>query len=118
MATLTIAIGPTAGQHFDLSRHRLVMIGRDEACTFQILDDRVSRKHLQLRYRPEDDRHYVIDPGSANGVRVNGTRVTPGAEHAVQDGDQIRIGRSLIIYTDGDHPEAEKAMRGLRLIGE
>ena len=44
--------------------------------------------------------------------------LTPGAEHAVQDGDQIRIGHSLIIYTDGDHPEAEKAMRGLRLIGE
>ena len=38
MATLIVTHGPASGQVFALGEHGIVMIGRDQECTFQILD--------------------------------------------------------------------------------
>ena len=46
MATLMVVTGPSAGRSFALAYHTLVMVGRDEACTFQLADDYVSRHYL------------------------------------------------------------------------
>ena len=49
MALLIIIDGPEKGKTFPLEQFRLVMIGRDHSCTFQILDPRMSRQHLQIK---------------------------------------------------------------------
>lgn len=47
MASLTVTSGPHEGDYYPLGRRTLV-IGRDEGCPAQIVDDQVSRKHAQV----------------------------------------------------------------------
>ncbi len=107
MACLFITEGPANGRIFALERHALVLLGRDDSCSFQILDERVSRRHLQVKFDAKDGRHYAIDYESANGVEVNGTRVEK--EVALNDGDVIKIGNSSILYSVKDLPDAQTA---------
>lgn len=102
MASLSVIEGPEKGKSFDLGRANLVMIGRDPSCTFQILDPKLSRMHLQIKALGESRGHAVIDFQSANGVFVNGSRIA--AEHPLAAGDMIRIGDTAIIYYAADEP--------------
>jgi pSer/pThr/pTyr-binding forkhead associated (FHA) protein len=116
MATLVVVQGPAEGKKFALEQHRLVMIGRDHEATFQILDSKVSRYHLQIKRRDGNQGHAAIDFDSANGVYVNGERIS--AETPLADGDMIRIGDSSIVYSVGDDPDAETMTRLMRRHGE
>ena len=95
MATLVVISGPCEGQKFALEEHRLAMVGRDHSCTFQVLDRRVSRYHLQIKGL--DDGHAALDFESSNGVYVNGKRLEdvgspPDAavhQHRASSGDSV-----------------------------
>lgn len=108
MATLIVTEGPASGEQFALGDHRLMMIGRDNECTFQIVDPQMSRRHMQIQR--DGDAHVAIDFASANGVYVNGERIEE--QVALADGDQIRIGGTTILYTTEDSPDA-KTIDGL-----
>ena len=107
MATLIVFSGPNEGRYYPLAENRLVSVGRDDQCSFQIIDEKMSRRHLQLRYDEGDDKHYAVDMRSANGVFVNGQRLTD--DMALKEGDIIEIGRSKIRYTQHDFPDEESA---------
>ena len=107
MATLICFSGPNEGRYYTLDRDNLVSIGRDDQCSFQIIDEKISRRHLQIRYEEADEKHYAVDMRSANGVYVNGKRIAD--EQALKEGDIIEIGRSKIRYTDHDFPDEESA---------
>ena len=109
MASLIVTEGPSAGERFQLARHRLVLIGRDDDCTFQLMDERVSRRHCQIRMNADDGRHYVIDRESRNGVLLNGGRIEAGVETLLQGGDELQIGNSLLVYDDGDSDDVLSA---------
>lgn len=111
MACLVVVEGPATGAHFALSAHRLVDIGRDEECTFQIIDPLISRHHLQVR-SDGNGKHVAIDSRSVNGVLVNGIRLID--EVPLNSGDEITIGATRIIYSDTDYPDAQSAMIGVR----
>ena len=55
MASLIVTSGKQEGDYYPLGR-RTNVIGRDEALFIQILDNMVSRKHLQIRFDPETNR--------------------------------------------------------------
>jgi pSer/pThr/pTyr-binding forkhead associated (FHA) protein len=116
VATLIITSGPANGQQFALGGHRLVMIGRDSECTFQILDAQMSRRHMQIKSVQETGGHVAIDFKSANGVLVNGQRIE--GDTALRDGDEIHIGETCIVYTTGDSPDAKSVDSVLRKRGE
>ena len=111
MACLVVVEGPATGAHFALSAHNLVDIGRDEECTFQIIDPLISRHHLQVR-AIGDEKHAAIDVRSANGVLVNGVQIV--AETPLKAGDEITIGATRIVYSETDYPDAQSAMIGVR----
>jgi pSer/pThr/pTyr-binding forkhead associated (FHA) protein len=111
MACLVIVEGPATGVHFALAAHKLVDVGRDEECTFQIVDPLVSRHHLQVR-AANDGAHVLLDSGSANSVMVNAVRIV--AETVLKDGDEIKVGSTKIIYTTTDYPDAKSAIVGVR----
>ncbi|HSO29299.1 MAG TPA: DUF3662 and FHA domain-containing protein [Candidatus Sulfomarinibacteraceae bacterium] len=77
-----------------------VVIGRSGTSDLVLADVRASRRHARLTVR---DGHLVLtDLGSTNGTRVNGRSVR---EVAVGEGDEIRIGDSvLIVATVSDDP--------------
>ncbi|MHC4990564.1 MAG: FHA domain-containing protein [Planctomycetota bacterium] len=116
MACLVVTEGPASGQRFALQDHRLIMIGREDQCTFQILDQHMSRRHLQIRWDSVDDRHIAIDFESANGVFVNGHRIK--GETGLYDGDAIKLGSTTIIYSLQDDPDAQTMSQLLRRKGE
>ena len=115
MACLVVTTGPAAGKHFALEEHQLVLVGRDDECTFQILDRRISRRHLQLKLEG-DGGHSAIDFDSANGVLVNGNAIDGQAPLA--HGDTIEIGGTQIVYSTSDYPDAQTAMSAWHKGGE
>ncbi len=112
MAVLIIVEGPAKGQKFALEQHELVMIGRDEKCTFQIIDPQISRQHFQVKRNSETNGHLVIDFSSANGVHVNGNRIT--AETPLANGDLIQMGNTSILYSVENDPDAQTYTQLLR----
>jgi len=59
-------------------------------------DPGVSRLHAVLIAGP--DRNWsVVDPGSPNGIMVNGKDVPPGEEVPLRDGDRIHLGAWTVI---------------------
>lgn len=75
-----------------------VLIGRDP--TAQALlegDGFVSARHALVRVRGGGPS--VIDLGSTNGTFVNGERIA--AETALEDGDEIAIGSTRMVYEPG-----------------
>lgn len=112
MAILIIVEGPAKGQKFALEQHELVMIGRDDKCTFQIIDPQISRHHLQVKRNSETNGHLAIDFTSANGVYVNGKRIT--AETPLANGDLVQMGNTSIVYSVEDDPDAQTYSQLLR----
>lgn len=107
MASLVVLEGPAKGAHFPLALP-LVSVGRDDTCTFQVLDPMVSRTHLQVRLNPGTGAHIAADYRSAHGVFVNGKQIV--ADTPLLDGDRIRIGGSTLMYLVADHADAPTAL--------
>jgi pSer/pThr/pTyr-binding forkhead associated (FHA) protein len=112
MATIVVTAGPCEGQSFPLEESRLVSVGRDDQCTIQLLDEQVSRRHLQIRFNPDEDQHYAVDMRSANGVFVNGGRLTE--DRPLEEGDVIVIGKSELRYTHDDVDDIDMAIEQYR----
>ncbi|HEY6213992.1 MAG TPA: FHA domain-containing protein, partial [Vicinamibacterales bacterium] len=67
--------------------NRELAVGRTEGNDLVLNHPSVSRKHA--RFEPRDERWWIIDLKSTNGVKVNGNLI---AEAEVNPGDKILIG--------------------------
>lgn len=115
MASLVVIEGIGQGTHFPLSAP-LISVGRDDTCTFQVLDAQVSRKHLQVRLDSVSGKHVAGDYRSAHGVFVNNNRIV--LDVPLNDGDKIRIGQTTLLYLAADHPDAPTAIAAAKKKGE
>ncbi len=115
MASLIITSGKHEGDYYPLGR-RTNVIGRDEALPIQILDQMVSRKHLQIRFDEKTGRHHAFDMKSRNGVYVNNEKIT--GEVALCDGDVILIGFTTLLFADRDFKDKDSALRHYKKVGE
>ncbi|MBN8597170.1 MAG: FHA domain-containing protein [Planctomycetes bacterium] len=115
MASLVITHANAIGDHFTLAE-ALTSIGREDDCTIQVLDEKVSRKHLQIRFDPATKLHYAGDYRSANGVFVNGKQLL--SDVALNDGDRIRIGDTILLYFVADFPDKAAAHAAVKKAGE
>jgi two-component system, cell cycle response regulator len=93
---LVVISGPELGRKFDLASGEMD-IGRDEEATFRIDSDLISRRHAAIQKFA--GRFIVADMGSTNGTFVNDQRVKT---HTLVDGDQIRVGKVVLKYTESD----------------
>lgn len=115
MASLVVIDGPSQGAHFPLPA-TAVSIGRDDTCTFQILDPQVSRTHLRVWLDAANGKHVAGDYRSGNGVFVNGKQAL--LDTVLNDGDKIQIGQSTMMYLATDHPDAPSAAAAAKKKGE
>lgn len=115
MASLVVIAGSGQGAHFPLTE-TLVSVGRDDTCTFQVLDPLVSRKHLQLRLDATLGRHVAGDYRSAHGVFVNERQIL--IDTPLNDGDRIRIGHTTLMYLAADFADAPAANAAAKKKGE
>lgn len=107
MASLVVIEGPAQGKHFPITEP-LVSIGRDDTCTFQVLDPLVSRKHLQIRMDAALGKHVASDYRSVHGVFLNDKQIL--LDTALSEGDKLKIGQTTMIYLAENHPDATSAV--------
>ena len=115
MASIIITSGDQKGRYLPLGR-RTNIIGRAEALPMQILDDMVSRKHLRIRYLQDTNEHRAEDMGSKHGVFVNNRKMTDPT--VLEEGDQILIGQTNLLYTEEDIDSRESALEHYKKVGE
>jgi signal transduction histidine kinase/pSer/pThr/pTyr-binding forkhead associated (FHA) protein len=91
--SLFVIQGRDQGRRFRLEEPA-VTLGRDSTHAVQLHDTEVSRDHAELFRRGEN--YLVRDLGSSNGTFVNGQ---PVRECELTSGDQLQLGRTLLLYT-------------------
>ena len=115
MATIIVKTGEHDGDYYPLGR-RTTVIGIAETLPIQIVDEHVSRKHLQIRYEPMINSYLATDMNSRHGVFINGIKITREVE--LQDNDSITIGNTTHFFTLRDFPEQKSAMHYFKKVGE
>ena len=111
MLTLLVLQGPDKGRRFELP-DAPALLGR-ESRQLPLSDQTVSRRHAELL--PTDGEWLLKDLGSANGSYINGVRVDN--RKTLKLGDQIRIGRTLMVF--GAQPGISRTSSGnVNLAGE
>jgi len=115
MASLIVTSGTREGDFYPLGR-RTNVVGRDEALFVQILDNMVSRKHLQIRFDLASNKYYAFDMKSRNGVYVNNEKIE--GERVLTDGDVILIGLTSLLFTENDFKDKDSALLHYKKVGE
>ena len=117
MGTILIVAGRDRGSYHPLAEPTTV-IGRDESCDIQIIDEMISRRHTQIARRDEQNvqRFFITDLKSANGVFVNGRQVSDEIE--LNDGDTIKIGESKLFFSTKRFRDLDTALSYFKQRGQ
>jgi diguanylate cyclase (GGDEF)-like protein len=99
-AYLVVIYGEELGKRIPLGELP-VEAGRSTKCHIPIDHESVSRKHAAIWWTGKGYR--VKDLGSTNGTYVNDQLIT---DHSLQDGDQIKVGRTILKFMSGSNIEA------------
>jgi diguanylate cyclase (GGDEF)-like protein len=75
-------------------------IGRSSASDLFIDQESISRHHARISF--DGTSYWASDLGSTNGTYVNDEQVR---EQRLRDGDQVRIGRSILKFMTGENVE-------------
>ena len=105
-ATLLVVRGVDQGSRFEFDETPQGL-GRGVRNEIRILDTEVSRQHAQIV--KENSDYFLLDKNSSNGTFVNGKQIR---RHKLESGDQIQLGRSVILFSkqnsDESHLVAER----------
>ncbi len=98
-ACLVVIYGLELGRKYNLDGNQ-IGIGRSSKADLQIDQESVSRNHARIT---GTGKNFVLrDLGSTNGTYVNDQLVE---EHALRDGDFIKIGRTIFKFLSGGNIE-------------
>ncbi len=115
MASILVMSGTQKGNYYPLGR-RTNVVGRDEGAPIQILDEHISRKHMQIRFDVDKNQFCALDMKSKHGVFINGGKIHD--ETILADEDQIHIGQTDLLFTEKDFPDRESALSHFKKVGE
>ena len=93
MPSLFVIQGRDQGTRFRLDGNT-VTFGRGTSNAVQLHDTEISREHAEFSRRGY--LYFLRDLGSSNGTFVNGKQIK---EHELASGDQLQLGRTLLLYT-------------------
>lgn len=98
---MTRGAGPTASLLLPQGRRITlgstpITLGRLPECEIVVGDPNVSRRHAEIRPSDHDSGWEVVDLGSTNGTRLNGSRLA--APTVLHPGDQVTVGGTTIIF--------------------
>jgi len=91
--SLFVIQGRDQGTRFRLD-DSTVTLGRGTSNAVQLHDTEVSREHAEFSRR--GDAYFIRDLESSNGTFVNRRQIK---EHELASGDQLQLGRTLLLYT-------------------
>ena len=82
--------GSFSGQKLRVPMNKPISMGREASCQLVLASKQVSRKHCEVRLAA--DGLIIRDLNSANGTKVNGTRIPPQQDVPLKCGDRVEIG--------------------------
>jgi diguanylate cyclase (GGDEF)-like protein len=100
-ASVIVIYGPQLGKRLQLGTAAFE-IGRSGRCDLPIDQESVSRHHARISFDGRD--YWIQDLGSTNGTFVGDTSVQ---KQRLADGEQIRIGRSILKFMTGENVEVQ-----------
>lgn len=98
-ACIVVIYGPELGKRIELGAANF-QIGRSAKNDLFIDQESISRHHARITF--DGRAHWVQDLGSTNGTFLNDDQVT---ENPLRDGDQIRIGQTILKFMTGENVE-------------
>jgi diguanylate cyclase (GGDEF)-like protein len=98
-ACIVVIYGPELGKRMQLGAAPFE-IGRSSKNELFVDQESISRHHARITFDGTD--HWVADLNSTNGTYVNDLSVR---EQRLQDGDQLRVGRSILKFMTGENVE-------------
>ena len=113
-ASLIIVSGPGEGDYYPIT-NRTVVVGRDEHCEIQILDELTPRGRRQGPPGGGGGTP-ALDMNTPNGVVVNGRPIT--ASTPLADGDMIELGNTKLMFAAREFPDRKTAWDFYKLGGE
>jgi transcriptional regulator with PAS, ATPase and Fis domain len=72
-------------------------VGRGEGCSLRIDHTSVSREHARVTV---GESVRIEDVGSANGIRVRGTRIAPQTPSPIAAGDVVELGAAVLVLQE------------------
>src|SRR4051812_29648482 len=93
MPQIRVKNGKQKGKVLSLNGQERLLIGRDNSCGLQILDQGVSREHAEI-FRV-GEMVFIRDLGSRNGSFVNDERIE---EELLREGDVVRVGNTQLLF--------------------
>lgn len=99
-ACLVVIYGQAIGHKYVLKPGE-ILIGRSSQAQIQIDHESVSRRHARLMLTEQGVS--LADLGSTNGTYVNDDPIT---ERPLQNGDLLKVGRTILKYLSTDNIEA------------
>ena len=106
---LLVREGKAPAYDFEL-KHKVTVIGRGTDTDVRLTDQAVSRRHAEVRIA--NGSTMLNDLQSTNGTTVNGVAVTTTA---LADGDEIRLGETVMTYRASPNPAAAGGAAGMPL---
>lgn len=76
-----------------------VKLGRSLNCDFSISSDALSREHCLFEI--SDDKYYITDLNSKNGITVNGVRIDPEVPTEVSEESKIILANKHYLIING-----------------
>jgi len=98
-ACIVVIYGPDLGKRIELGT-AVFQIGRSAKNDLFIDQESVSRHHARITF--DGRSHWVQDLRSTNGTYLNDELIR---ERALHDGDQLRIGQTILKYMTGENVE-------------
>lgn len=111
-SSLLVIQGPDQGRRYEIGAE-LLHIGRGGGNQIRIIDDEASRRHAVISQ--EHGRWRLDDLGSSNGTYVNGK---PVQTRYLTGGDQIQIGRTILLFDAASLTEAPAAGERISLVAQ
>jgi len=90
-----------------------VTLGRGTSNVVQLHDTEISREHAEFSRR--GDKYFIRDLESSNGTFVNGKQVK---EQELASGDQVQLGRTLLLYTGVTEGRVEDLADKIKFISQ
>ena len=100
-ASIIVIYGPELGKRLQLGTAPFE-IGRSARCDLPIDQESVSRHHARITFDGKD--YWIQDLGSTNGTFVGDVAVQ---KQRLSDGEQVRIGRSILKFMTGENVEVQ-----------
>ena len=98
-ACIIVIYGPELGKRLQLGTAPFV-IGRSSKSDLFLDQESVSRNHARISF--DGNAYWITDLKSTNGTFVNDE---PVREQRLRDGDQVRVGRSILKFMTGENVE-------------